>query len=444
MEQTKSARNLVQDQSQRILMQLRAVKISAILIAISSLSMGNKGCEESSSERVLKMEVEIGALNARKITMPTGEVIDFPYVVNSLFYRQVMNNNHFVIANPVPSPNSLIAASSGSYSQNKSLEMKIEQGTASIGDGSISLRDENVLKSYGFMNSIRRKAAIQAKATAGDATAITQAAKEESKLPVCLYDMPQAQLGGEVISFEATWGIGVGVGYGNNGIPIGGNVGGNVDFSQSKLELGLRTDDPLTLNTVAIADGIAHQSKVKFGIDFTAGLPIGLNFFFNTPLSDVIRKAMDRGLDAIVQRYKTLLSLNMDWNEVWESRVIYDPEIVDGDTHIAFRGGYRAGMMVGDKLTATNLHYTWEGAACYTRLKYKIPLTATPVAELEVVSVGDNIAVARVTKYMIEQKILPGAQIRVLQLKQPPKQTTKGSAKLSAKSSVQPSAQPSR
>jgi hypothetical protein len=192
-----------------------------------------------------------------------------------------------------------------------------------------------------------------------------------------------------------------------------------VNFEQSKLELGLRTDDPLTQQPIAIGDGVANQSRTAFGIDFVPGVPVGLNFFFNTPISDVIRTAMTRGLDQMVDRYKTLLSVNRDWNEVWESRVLYDPELVNGDTHIAFRGGYRHGVMIGDTFTATNMAYRWEGAPCYTRLKYKIPSTTTPVAELEVVSVGDNVSVAIVKRYLIEQTLQPGAQIRVMALKKP-------------------------
>jgi hypothetical protein len=75
--------------------------------------------------------------------------------------------------------------------------------------------------------------------------------------------------------------------------------------------------------------------------------------------------------------------------------------------------------MVGDTFSATSMAYRWEGAPCYTRLKYKIPSTTTPVAELEVVSVGDNVSVAIVKKYLIEQSLQPGAQIRVMALKKP-------------------------
>lgn len=375
--------------------------------AIGFMSMGNQSCDNAAQKsRVLKMEIELASLKARSVRMPTGEVIDFPYVANSLFYRQVMDHDHFVITNPVPSP---LTSSSGFY---KTQDPKLSKTAAAAEDGLVSSRDLSVLNRFGFLAQANDSSA-QSK---GEAT--TQAT---SDLPACLYDLPQALLGGEVISFEATWGVGVGVGYGAGGDLGGGKVAGNVQFDQSKLEIGLRTDDPLTQQAVAIGDGIAHQSKVSFGIDFAPGLPIGLDFFFKTPITDVIRKAMTKGLDKVVDRYTNMISTNKDWNEVWESRVLYDPELVNNDTHIAFRGGYRASVQVGDTFTITNTHYAWEGAACYTRLKYKIPLTVTPVAEAQVVSVGDNVSVAVITKYLIDQKIKPGAMVKVLKLKEPVK-----------------------
>jgi hypothetical protein len=397
-------------------------KLSA-LMAIAGLSMGNKGCEkEVAQDRVLKMEVEIANLKARQVRTPTGEVIDFPYVVNTLFYRQVINHNHFVIMNPVPSAMSLAEAGQ----QMKAGAAVADVQSPSTSDASaeaqseLSGKDLNLLNRFGFLKQARQDAAAIMSGELSSENAVMGKSTVQNKqpLPACLYEMPQAFMGGEVISFEATWGVGVGIGYSPGG-DLAGGVGGRVNFEQSKLELGLRTDDPLTQQPIAIGDGVANQSRTAFGIDFVPGVPVGLNFFFNTPISDVIRTAMTRGLDQMVDRYKTLLSVNRDWNEVWESRVLYDPELVNGDTHIAFRGGYRHGVMIGDTFTATNMAYRWEGAPCYTRLKYKIPSTTTPVAELEVVSVGDNVSVAIVKRYLIEQTLQPGAQIRVMALKKP-------------------------
>jgi hypothetical protein len=384
------------------------------MFALAGLSMGNQSCQQpTEAARVLKMDVELGSLKGRVVKMPTGESIDFPYVANSLFYRQVINHDHFVIANPVPTSLAL-ASAKGVF---KTQSTKDSSSTAAAPSGMVSSTDISVLDAYGLLRNTRAEGAQLMNGSKSEKEVIEgkATATSVSALPACLYDLPQAILGGEVISFEATWGAGLGVGY-NTGGDLSGGVGAKVNFSSSKLELGLRTDDPLTRQVVAIGDGVSTQSKVNFGIDFSSGLPIGLDFFYNTPITDVIRSGMTDGLDQIVAKYKSMLSVKGDWNEVWESRVIYDPEIVNGDTHVAIGSGYRGGVQIGDTFSISNLHYAWEGAACYTRLKYKIPLTATPIATGEVVSVGDNVAVLKIT-YLIEQQIQPGAQVKVLKLK---------------------------
>lgn len=400
------------------------------IFVIAGLSMGNEGCEEQQDKpRVLKMDIEIGSLKGRVVRLPNGESVDFPYVANSLFYRQVINHDHFVIGNPVPT--SLMLASQGG--QFKAQGVTDASSAEAAPSGLVSGRDVAVLENYGLLRQTRLEgqSLMQGRTSEREVVEGKASASQVSKLPACLYDLPQSLLGGEVISFQMTGGGGIGIGYGPGG-DLPGSAAGRINFQSSKLELGLRTDDPLTQQAIAIGDGIARQSQVQFGLDFVPGVPVGISFFYNTPITDVIRNAMDDGLNQIVDRYKNLLSTNKDWNEVWESRVIYDPEIVNNDTHIAFRGGYRAGVKIGDTFQVTNLHYAWEGAACYTRLKYKIPLTVTPIAEATVVSVGDNVSVA-VVKYLTEQKIQPGAQVKVLKLVEPAKKASSSSSSGSKK-----------
>lgn len=391
---------------------------SALALMIASLTMGNQSCNQP-VERVLKMDVEIGVMAAKPVRLPTGEFVDFPYVVNSLFYREVMNNDHFVISNAVPSPQSavttMVLKAGNVYGKAEAAQAKAYLDT-------ISVKDTRALTAYGFMEGLQKQAAAMLQPQSGmqqQSGASQKASDSAATLPACLYDLPQARMGGSVISFELQGGGGISIGY-NTGGSIISSVGGSVDFTTSKLELGLKTDDPLTTNTIVIADGVSNQSNVKFGVNFGAAAPFGINFFMTTPLADVIRAAMDKGLVAIVDQYKTMLSPKKIWDEVWESRVLYDPVISDNDTHIAFRGGYRAGVQAGDTFTVTNLHYMWQSAPCTSQLKYKVPLTATPIAELEVVSVGDNVSVAVVKKYLIEQKIVPGAMVKILALKKPP------------------------
>lgn len=390
----------------------KQLKTLALVLATAGLSMGNEGCEEAKT-RVLKLDVEVGRIAAQPIRLPSGEVINFPYVANSLFYRSVMNTDHFVMMNPVPAP-----APSTLAAQSK-LSAKVVSGTAAKGDGDVSSQDEKILEKYGFLDQLVVQDDPKVSSKVGTQSAV-------GTLPICLYDLPQAQLKGEVVSFEATWGVGVGIGYGSNGSPIdSGKVAGNVNFKQSRLDVGMRAEDPLNHLLMAQAGGVSHQSEVNLGIDFTAGLPIGLDLFFKTPLANVVMSAFDKGLGKMIVDFKDMRSDRGSWDDVWESRVMYDPEIVDGDTHIAFRGGERYMMKKGDKFTVTNMYYKWEVDPCTSALKYKIPRTPTPVADLEVIGVGDNIAVAKVLKYHIEQRIEPGAQVKILELKQPVAQAKK-------------------
>lgn len=383
------------------------VKTLMIVLAIAGLSMGQEGCEEAKT-RVLKLDVEVGRIAAQPITLPTGETINFPYVANSLYYRSVMNSDHFVMMNPVPAPAATTAATQASLSS------KVVSGLAAKGDGEISSHDVTILEKYNFLSSMNKKV------TSGvNAKAVSQSAAL-SALPICLYDLPQAQLKGEVVSFEANWGVGVGIGYGANGSPIdSGKVSGSVKFNSSRLDVGMRAEDPLNHLLMAQAAGVSHQSTINLGVDFNVGVPIGLDLFFKTPLATVVTSAFDKGLTKIIDDFIKMRSNKNSWDDVWESRVLYDPELVDNDTYIGFRGGYRYGMKKGDTFNVTNMYYKWEKDPCTSALKYKITRTPTPVAEVEVVNVGDNIAVARVTKYLIEQRIEPGAQVMLLKLNEP-------------------------
>jgi hypothetical protein len=389
------------------------------LTALAGLTMGNEGCEQA-KDRVLKMDVEIGAVSARTITMPSGEKIDFNYVSNSLFYQQIQSNGHFVMMGAIPSASSAQAAA---VAKSK-LNAKIARGLAKAKDANVSSADEKVLEKFGFMDQLAEKAAalsapVQSKSSlvsGGLGGTATTTPTTASEVPMCVYDLPHAKLAGEVVSFEANWGVGVGIGYGTDGatIPTGG-VAGSVKFKSSRLQMGLRSTHTLTGQILGAAPGVASQSEVNFGLDLASAL-LGLDFFYKTPLAKVVTSAMDKSLDKVVEDMITQKSAKNSWDDVWESRVIYDPEISDNDTYIAMRGGYRYNMRVGDTFTISNMHYKWENDAkpCESPLKYEIPGNA--IAQVEVVQVGDNVAVAKVTKYLAEEIIKPGAQVKILNL----------------------------
>ncbi len=401
-----------------------------LVIACAALSMGNTGCEEQDNSRVLRMDVELVSLNARPVRLPNGETLDFKAVVDTLFYGQVMNNKHFVISTPVPAP---------SAAPSRSMMAKT---TTRSGGGEAMASDENLLGRYGF-----RVQEVPTAAGAGAApSATTQGPPAISVsridfgaappplpalpalpagggasapqptavgIPACLYNSPQAVLSGDVISFEASRGGGVRVGYAADGRSLTNGVGGKVKIGQTKLDMRLRTDDPLSRQAVAIGDGIAYDTKVDVSVNFAAGAPLGLDFFYRTALADVIKKAMDQSLEQIIARYKRQMSARDSWDDVWESRVLYDPVIGDNDTHVAIRGGFRASVQAGDRFRVSNARYVWAGAECASPLQYRIPLSTAPGALVEVVTVGDNVAVARVLENVSEAAILPGAIVKI-------------------------------
>ncbi|MCM2281577.1 MAG: hypothetical protein NDI61_06995 [Bdellovibrionaceae bacterium] len=378
------------------------------LVACATVSMGNQGCEEQQDKtRVLRMEVKLAKLSAHPVRLPSGEVLDFQSAANTLFYGQVMNNKHFVIAN----------TSGGSSSSVTSSSMKSE-----------SVHDVGLLSKFGFNSQVTEadaSAEVGIRSSRADfgatppvpsrtlPTASAPQSGSTARAAACLYDSPQAILGGEVISFETSRGTSVRVGYAQNGSTLTSNAAGSVRFEQTKLDLRMRTDDPLSRQGVVVGDGTSYSSKVDVRVDFMPGIPIGLDFFYKTALADVIKKAMDKSLAQIVARYKKQMGGRESWDDVWESRVLYDPVIADNDTHIAIRGGYRASIRIGDRFRVTNAHYVWEGAECSSTLRYRIPLTMDAGALAEVVSVGDNVAVARVLENPSESAILPGAIVKI-------------------------------
>lgn len=386
---------------------IKQIKMVTLVTLLAGLSMGNESCQKASG-RVLKMDVELGRVAAQPVVMPTGERIDFGYVANALFYQQVMANTHFVISNPIPTPTSTLAVATTT-----SLTGKLTQKlVSSIGFSKLT-NDQKLMEDYGFADAVRMRSSVNSAANKS-LMAKTEAADDE--MPACLYNLPQAKLAGEVVSFEANFGAGLSLGYGANGaIPSPAGVGGTLNFTSARLQMGLRAVDPMNDLLIASAKGVSTQSNVKFGLSIVSAL-LGFDFFFKTPIATVVSSGFDKALAAMVTDYSAANSSTGSWGDAWESRVVYDKEVTNGDTQIMIRGGTRYGLQRGDTFTVTNMHYSWTGAPCESPLRYRVPMTATPVANIEIIAVGDNVSVARVSQYLMDERIKPGAQVKLLKM----------------------------
>ncbi len=387
-----------------------SAKSIATLVVAAALSMGNESCEKANEGRVLGLEVQVGHMSAKPIRLPNGEIVDFPDVTNRLFYGQVMNNPHFVISSTAPTQSSAVRSLAGRSAS--------KQGAQSA----YSYRDQQLMKKYGFKGSrggsLGRSnlepelAASPGRRSDFGASGPLDSNSSSSEGSECLYKSPMALIGGDVISFEANYGGGLSVGYdaSGNGLPAG--AGGDVHFETSKLQLRMRTDDPLSKKGLILGDGVAHPTNVKFSVKFTAGIPIGLDFFYNTPLADSIKKAMDRALDQIVQKYIARKGTKKSWHDVWESRVEENRKVGDRDEFFAIHGGERANIQAGDRFYLSNMIYTWTGEECQSLLENKIP--KKPGAMVEITEVGDDLSAAKlVGDYLIEEAILPGAKVTI-------------------------------
>lgn len=381
----------------------KQVKTAVLLVMLAGLSMGNESCQKA-SDRVLKMDVELGTVAAQSVIMPSGEKIDFAYVANSLFYQSVMANDHFVIMNEIPSSTSM--AQSSLAASKATLAQKV---LSSIWGTTMS-ENQQLMEQYGFGAQIRSKASLAA-SSSGTVQKLDDSAAD---VPECLYNMPQAKLAGEIVSFETDFGAGLSIGYGTNGALQNSPVGGSVNFTSTRLQMGLRAVDPLNGEITAAAQGISSQSDVKFAVNLASVL-LGLDFFYKTPIASVVTNAMDSSLSSIITSI-TKTSQTNSWGDAWESRVMYDPVVANGDTQIMLRGGSRYGMLVGDQFTVTNMRYKWSGDPCTSKLSYRVPTSATPVANVTVIAVGPDVAVAKVDQYLIEDRIMPGAQVKLLKM----------------------------
>ena len=378
----------------------------------AGLLLTNTACDET-KERVLKMEVVLGTVSAKPIGLPDGSTADFPSVANNLFYRQVMNHDHFNIYAD-PSATSSTGSTSSSTVATKAVTKKASTVTAAL--SKYGSDDVALLTKYGMAASVAA-ASLKKTATGLSSKAVQMAATSTttaSTVPACVYERPLINLGTTVVSFAAEFGAGLKIGYDSTGnsISTGSPVGGSIDFTGSKMDLTVNWNDNFTKQAVVAAQGVSYASDVKFSIG-AGNFPVGANFFYTTPLANTVENAFTAGLDAAVASYVTKTSGSAGtWTQAWEARVISDPSI-DNDTFVAFRAGTYAGVVVGDTFTVQNQTFRWtdDNNPCTTALKYTLP-DGDVLATLTVVESSSLITIAKVTP-LADGAIRPGAQIKI-------------------------------
>ena len=348
-------------------------------IFLIGMSVCVVACEDDKpKERYLRLSADIRPVKAQVVKLPDGKTIDFPYVANALFYYSVMMDPHFLIDKPIT-----LGIQDGSFPSSKAV--------------SVQEADDELLVRWGF------------KKVAGEFRdqQMEKAFSEEVEPLQCLVHAAEIKLAANVIAFELIGSGGIHGGY--PGVPVGGSL----NFDRSELSVTLGSEDPLTGRPITIDAGKSYENKLRGEVDYM-GIA-GLDFFFKTPLFKVVAGAFKDALKNLVDRRMDQLDIG-DWTKAWQSKIIFDPVISDGDTHLAMRGGSRANVRVGDTFEVYNMHYKWMGEECNSPLDYAMPNPSTPVAVIRVVETGNDVSKALVTSASKEYRVSAGAIVKIKQL----------------------------
>jgi len=370
--------------------------ITALLV-VGGLNMGNQGCTTTppvSDARVLKMGTTVGQIQAQNVTLPSGEVVDFPYVANALFYNEVIASANMAVATPLPVITPPAAATTSVATTPSTADQKRIEVLKSYGLVSAEYISEVPMKNFNGVHMM-------------DASSPVVPANI-----TCTYATPEFSIGGNVVDFSATAGGGLDIGFGTTPSSMG-NVG--VTYSQTALSLALQLDRPLTQLPLQVGDATSYQQSISANLSVGE---IGLNFFFTSAISDAIKSAMDSAISSIITAYTA--ARNPDWNQDWSSKVVYCQNC-DNDTHIAIRGGAQNGIKVGDTFAISNLNYQWVGAPCSSALVSSIPDNPTvPTATGVVQYVDDNFSVLGNMVYSGNSIIRVGANVTLVSFVTPP------------------------
>ncbi len=375
---------------------------------------------QAQTARYIKMRAHVGNIKAQPVTLPNGEVVDFPYVANALFYSQVFAHGYFEQSNfleevleETEKPPTVI----GGELSNKPL-MTTE-----------SSDDVALLKQYG-MGLKPTSEYAQALGSLGQQKAGEEEPSNPFKVPRCQYNQPPIKLRGQVVSYEASFGGGITVGYNPQGsIKVPGNASGSINLESNRLDMQFDAIDPLFSRTnqdalIASVPVKKNTYKINAAVQFDIGIPIGINFFFKSSIVKTIRDSMTKGLDTVIAELLKQVGVwdkkkTGSWKEIWESRVIDSPKLADNDDYVAIAGGKRAYVQIGDQFRIKNMFWDWAGKPCESRLGASTMASAHFGEALgTVIEVGNYVAILKIQPINGNEKsILPGAYVTIEKLK---------------------------
>lgn len=343
--------------------------------AIACVTMGNQSCNQQQitpvQGRFLKKTVKLENIRSYNFMIPGGGTFDFQSVMNWQMQQLLEQSDRFVI----PMPDS-------------------------------QLTTTNKAMARADVDAINDHMAALAKPSSRP---------EDQTVPVCLQNLPQVIMDGQVNSFEADGGGGLKIGFTSAG-SFGASASFQVDTAQ--LDLGLRAREPYFGYIIGMTDVTADQTKTSISASINFALfEISPDYYFSTPLVDVSKTAITKGLLALFDAIDNQSIQNK--MPIWEGQV--DKGTATDNNFIRISAGQIHGVRAGDTFDIFNVHTEWAGQPCQSQLLVREASTSDPVATVQISSapgdLGINYAYAKIIKSTGDQ-IYPGAIVRINSLVQ--------------------------
>jgi hypothetical protein len=334
---------------------------------ISFLMMGNQSCNNQTAQtRTLKKTVQVQNLKANNIQIPGGGSFDFQSVINWQVLNQLSSDDNFVIQMQSSTVATSTTTSSSASTGSAPLETIVDP-----------LADANV--------------------------------------PVCLQDLPQVVIGGQINSFEVTGGGGINIGYSPTTV-FTGLAGASLDVQvqDASMDMSLMAWSPYYDNLV-IGSGEATSSdtQTSFNLDISfAGFTLNPSLFLQTPLAQVTQTGIQDALAALDANINTLAT--QQGRPLWEGQVETN---TSSDGLVQINAGSIENLEVGDQFQIYNVHTVWDGAPCASNFTRETT-TDQPVAIVQIMQAADlGVTYAR-AQIMSGTGVYinPGAVVRIYQL----------------------------